>query len=136
MKLISYTELLKEYEGYYDLNEQELPKRVSLLKIKPFSVILEGEHNEFDSLDSWIESNIMDEDFEFIYYGKTDYDYGCAEYFGKNESNIKRLKEVIPNIYTLYPHAHPESQVSKTDGAGKWIEYDSNDKSGIILNLK
>lgn len=136
MKLISYKEILEEYKGYYDLNQEELPKRTNHLNLKPFSVILEGEHNEFDSLDAWIKSNIKDEDFEFIYYGKTDYDYGCAEYFGKIESNINRLKEVIPNIYTLYPDAYPENQISKTDGSGKWIEYESKDKDGIIVNLK
>ena len=135
MKLLSYTELLKKYDGYYDLSKNELPKREDVINQKPYSVILEGEHNEFDSLDAWIKSNIDKERLEFIYYGKTDYDYGCAEYFSLNESDISKLKKAIPNIYTLYPDAKPSSQISKTDGAGQWIEYVSKDKSGIIINL-
>ena len=137
MKLLTYAELLEEYKDCYGyLEEHELPQRTSFLKLKPFSVILEGEHNEFDSLNAWIKSNIKDEDFEFIYYGKTDYDYGCAEYFGEDESNINRLKEVIPNIYTLYSSAYSGSRILKTDGLGKWIEYDASDKHGIVVSLK
>lgn len=135
MKLINYTQLLKEYNGFYDLSKNELPQRENVLNQKPFSVILEGEHNEFDSLDAWIRSNIHDKELEFIYYGKTDYDYGCAEYFSSKESDINKLKKVIPNIYTLYPDAKPSIQISKTDGSGKWIEYNLKDKYGIIINL-
>ena len=106
------------------------------MKTKPFSVIFEGTHLELDSLDEWIKTNLIGSNFDFLYYSKTDYDYGFAEYFGASEANIIELTKIIPNIYTIFPDSLEPNVACKTFGSGNWIEYSPQAVDGIIMRLK
>jgi hypothetical protein len=42
---------------------------------------------------------------EDLFYGKTDYDYGFAEFFFNEKKYVIKLTEAIPDIFTVYPNA-------------------------------
>lgn len=127
MKLVHFSALIDLY-GKKWIEEEDLEKRNETLKTKPFSLIFEGDSLEIDSLEKWIKRNLNRNDLSWIYYGKLDYDYGCMEYFSKDEKGILKLKEVIPKIYTVYRH-----KTYKTNGCWNMVEYSKEDKNAIIV---
>lgn len=132
MKLSSLQNMLKEYD-VKELDFDDNLNRNQLLVSKPYSVIFETSFLELDSLNKWIEINLDKNMLEWLFYGKIDYDYGFTEYFSKNESEIKALKMVIPNIYTIYTNSYPQNQIYKTNGCNNWIEYSKNEINAIII---
>ncbi len=127
--------MLEEYQTG-ELDSDDLNKREQLKTSFPYTVILEAGFLELDSLNEWIKLNFEENSFEWIFYGKTGYDFGFAEYFGSQESEIKKLKNAIPNIYTTYPDSYPPNQISKTNGYDEWIEYSQEDQNAIIIKMK
>jgi hypothetical protein len=120
------------YAGNRDLEVDDLKERNRLLTKYRYSVIVEGGHLEFDNLYKWINQNIGTDTIEDIYYGKTDYDYGFAEFFISDKIHEQNLKLAVQNIYTIYPDSNPPGKISKSDGREKDIEYSSADKEAII----
>lgn len=115
------------------LEGEELAERKELLKKYKYSIIIEGEHTEFDNLDKWINQNMSKNRIENIYYGKTGYNYGFAEYFLDKKEDEEKLKLVIPCIFTVYPDANPSRLICRSDGYDLTVEFNSSDKNAIIF---
>lgn len=134
MQLQSFKYMQTEYDtsnGGLDIDD--INEREKLLSKYKYSVILECEHNEFESLEKWIKENIDESCIANIYYGKTGYDYGFAEFFVTEKAIEEKLKSVIPNIYTTYANAYPSREICKTNGYGVFITYDPTDKDAIVF---
>lgn len=124
MRNVSFNEMLLEY-GINDLDNHDKESRDELLLKYPFSLIVELDYMELDNLGIWIKKNLdEDNDLKFLFYGKTDYDFGLAEYFFKEEKSIIKIKKAIPNIYTVYPNSYPPNNISRTNGRKEIIDLD------------
>ena len=130
MRNSSYKEMLRDYEGnLIDYKGQ----REQLLSQHKYSIILEGEYLEFDNLEKWIENQSGFKKPKSIYYDKIDYNYGYVEFFFLTEKQALEIREVIPRIFTTYPNAYPSPSISRTNGLGEFIEYDSSVIDAIVL---
>jgi len=130
MRNSSYQEILIEYGN--ELNSYRNEREYLLSKYK-HSIILEGEFTELENLEKWIEKNIDIETLESIYYAKTNYNYCFVEYFFSIESQALEIQDVIPRIFSTYPKAYPLPSICRTNGNGKFIDYNSNMLDVIIL---
>ena len=93
------------------------------------SVIVEGSHLEFDNLNTWIKQNISVTPLKEIYYGKTGYDYGFAEFFINEKIDEEKLIFAVKNIYTTWGNG----TISKTDGSGiSDVPYSQDDQGAIV----
>jgi hypothetical protein len=115
------------------LEVDDLQERKILRAKYKFSIIVIGDYSELDNLENWSRQNIRKNDFENIYYGKTEYNYGFAEYFVNEKELEERLKFIIPNIFTIYPNANPSQEISRTEGYDIILKYDSSNENGIVL---
>jgi hypothetical protein len=138
---------------------QELEERVNILSEYPYSIIAEGLYNEFDSLDSWIAHHYEADTIKNIFYRKTGYDYGFAEYFTKEKSIEEKLRFIFTNSYFERRDFDWESEsvkehlvkdpaafiqgidwealdiiLEKTDGYEKNAECPPDDKDAIIYD--
>ena len=132
MKVQSFQYMQTIYGGNRGLEPKDLDDRNKLLTEYKYSVIVEGEHMEFDNLHKWIKQNIDSDKVEDIYYGKTNYDYGFAEFFVSEKIYEEKLSFAVQNIYTVYPDSFPPSKICKTNGSEKDIEYSPSDKNAIV----
>ncbi len=130
MRIQSLQEMLIAYENNLDADDRDL--RVELLSKFKYSVIVEGEYSEFTNLFKWIEINIGENAVKDIFYGKTDYDFGFAEFFLNGKDNEKKLIEAVPRIYTVYPNAYPVKRICRSNGPGTDINYDPADGTAIL----
>ncbi|WP_431213032.1 hypothetical protein ACQ86N_46625 [Puia sp. P3] len=130
MKLQSYQQMLSEY-GILQLEADDETSRKEMLEMRRYSVILEGGFMEFDNLNKWIRINLAPEPIIWLFYSKIAYDYGFAEYFFANESEARAVAEIIPRIYTVYPHSNPPNLTVKSNGYNEDVAYDPNDGSAI-----
>lgn len=129
MKVQSFENMRKVYSDNNDLDIIDLKERKELLTKFKYSVIIEGSHIEFDNLNDWIRQNISTEPLKEIYYGKTDYDYGFAEYFVNEKIDEEKLTFAVKNIYTTWGNG----TISKSDGSSITdILYSSDNKDAII----
>lgn len=135
MKLRTYQEMLEDYQSG-ELDSDDLNKRELLKNSHPYTVILEAGFMELDSLNEWIKMNFEKNSIVWIFYGKTGYDFGYAEYFGSQEFEIKKIRNAIPNIYTIYPDSCEPNQISKTNGYYECFEYSKEDQDAIIVKIK
>ena len=135
MRIQSYQNMESEYKTENGgLEVDVLAERKKMIEKNKYSVIVEGEHNEFDNLEKWIRQNLNEHGLETIYYGKTGYDYGFAEYFANEKEHQEKLKFIIPNIFTVYPDAIPSRLIRKSDGYDLTVEYDSSDRNAIVFS--
>lgn len=132
MKVQSFEYMRTQYRGNRDLEPDDLNERVELLKKFKHSLIVEGGHMEFDNLHKWIKTNFGPDSIKEIYFGKTDYDYGFAEFFLCEQTQEEKLRQAVPNIYTTYPFSDPPNKISKSDGCEKDIQYSQTNKDAII----
>jgi hypothetical protein len=132
MKLQSWQELLLQY-GITELEPDDAISRNALLLKRPWSVILEGDFMELDSLNKWIEISLAPSSAEWLFYGKTSYNYGFAEYFFSNEPDAQAVRNAVPNIYTIYPHSNSPGLIVKTNGYGGEVVYNPGDEAAIVL---
>jgi hypothetical protein len=132
MKLQSFQQMLLEY-GITGLESDDKSSRDEMLLLHPHSVILEGGYLELDTLNQWLEVNLGHDSIKWLFYGKTGYDYGFAEYFFTNELDAHKVSRVIPNVYTVYPDSYPPNEISKSNGYDEHIMYDPADKDAIIF---
>lgn len=117
------------YKNNRGLEPADLEKRKNLLTQYKYSVIIEGSHLEFDNLDRWIKQNISVDPLEAIYYGKTDYDYGFAEFFVKEESHVEQLRFAVEYLYSTWG----DGAIFKTNGSNMPdIPYATDDKDAIV----
>jgi hypothetical protein len=116
MKMHSYQDMLNEY-GSTDIDSYDLDDRQEKLSRLKYSLIIEGDFLEYENAEKWIRDNLNIAAIEFVFYGKTGYNYGFMEYFFSNESDFERFKNTIPNIYTEYPNG----TCSKSDGYDKHV---------------
>jgi hypothetical protein len=129
MKVQSFEYMQTVYGGNRDLEPDDLKGRQGLLTKYKYSVIIEGSHVEFDNLNSWIKQNINADPLKEIYYGKTDYDCGFAEYFVNEKIHEEKLKFAVKNIYTTWGNG----TISKSEGSSiSDVPYSSNDKDAIV----
>ncbi len=134
MKTESFQKMESEYKTENGKLEVEyLEERTKMLSRFKYSVIIEGEHSEFDNLDKWIKQNINQNGIENIYYGKTGYDYGFAEYFTNEIESEKKLNIIVSNIYTTYPDASPSRLICRSNGYDLTVEYSSSNINAIIF---
>lgn len=131
MKVQSFEYMQTVYGGNRDLEPNDLRKREKLLTKYKYSVIVEGEHMEYDNLHKWIKQNISSDSIKEIYYGKTDYDYGFVEFFFEEKEQEEKLRLTVPKIYTCYPFSNPP-KICKSDGSQNSIEYTLSDKDAIV----
>lgn len=131
MRIQSFQEMLLEY-GVIDLPSDNKEERDEILSKYQYSVIVEGEHTEFDNLNKWIRLNIGENSVKFLYFGKTGYDFGFAEYFFYKEEYVKKITRAIPNIYTIYPNSSRPNHTCKSEGYSVSIDYESTNKDAIV----
>lgn len=132
MKIRLFQEMLLEYDiinfGSYDMEQRNLMSS----KYK-YSIIIEGGHLEFESLNKWIQINIEQNYIEDLIYDKTDYDYGFMEVFFNEPFYLSRLTQTIPNLFTTYPNSYPPNKIIKSNGRLESIDYKSSDLDAIII---
>lgn len=86
MRIFTFNEMEIVYKTHsLGLDDDNLESRLELIKKFPFSVVIEGDFVEFDNLDKWVKMHFYSNMFTSIYYGKTDYNFGYAEYFFKKK---------------------------------------------------
>ena len=133
MKVQSFEHMRTVYGGNRDLEPDDLEERVILLAKYKSSVIIEGGYMEFDNLQKWIKQYIPTDSIENIYYGKTDYDYGFAEFFIAEKIHEVKLRRIVPNIYTIYPLSSLPGKNFKSNGYQfNDIAYNPADKDAIV----
>lgn len=130
MKISSFQDMLLEY-GISDLDPDDNIARKEMLSQYKYTVILEGEFMEFDNLEKWIKINFNKDSVISLFYGKTGYNYGFAEYFFEDQNQALSATKAIPNIYTFYPSSHKPNHICRSDGYGKEVEYSAEDKDAI-----
>jgi hypothetical protein len=56
-----------------------------------YSKAVEASFLEFDATDLWLLENVGDREtaWDFYFYGKDGYDYGCAKYFFLEEMHLR-----------------------------------------------
>jgi len=138
MKIQSFQKMQAEYlTTSRGLEVEDLEERKKILERYRFSVIVEGNYDELSNLQKWIEQNLNKEIYDYIYYGKTEYDYGFVEYFVSEKEQEVKLKSIVPNIFTThtttYPDGYPTMVICKSDGYGINIKYESSHKDGIVF---
>ncbi len=134
MRIFTFNEMEKVYKTHsLGLDDVNLESRLELIKKFPFSVVIEGDFIEFDNLDKWIKMHFYSNMFTSIYYGKTDYNFGYAEYFFKKNEAVEKVKNAIPNFYSTYFHAYPSAKICKSNGYYESIDYDPKDTKTIIV---
>lgn len=137
MKVQSFEQMQTEYSrGSRGLEMDDLEERKALLSQYAYSVIVEGEYAEFENLETWISETIGKNRIESMYYGKTGYDYGFAEFFVPGKTDEELLIRVIPDIYTIYSHAYPSALICRSDGYDTHISYDLSNKNALIYPIK
>lgn len=134
MRIFTFNEMEKVYKTHsLGLDDDNLESRLELIKKFPFSVVIEGDFIEFDNLDKWVKMHFYSNMFTSIYYGKTDYNFGYAEYFFKKNEAVEKVKNAIPNFYSTYFHAYPSAKICKSNGYYESIDYDPKDTKAIIV---
>lgn len=113
MKVQTFQYMQTVYGDGRDIELDDLNERSKLLTKYKYSVIIEGSHVEFDNLNAWIKQNISLDPLKEIYYGKTDYDYGFAEYFINDKIHEEKIIFAVKNIYTTWGNG----TISKSDGS-------------------
>lgn len=135
MRIQSFQQMLLEY-SIDQLETDDINDRKERLITHRYSVIIEGGFMEFDSLNKWIEINLGQESINWLFYGKTGYDFGFAEYFFTEELHVKTVTEIVPRIYTIYPHSSPPNLTEKSNGYDENIVYDPKDEKAILIASK
>jgi hypothetical protein len=130
VKISSFQEMLLEY-GISELDPDYNIERMEMLSMYKYTVILEGEFMELDNLEKWIKINLGKNTVISLFYGKTGYNYGFSEYFFDDQQQAWEATKAIPNIYTLYPASYKPNHICKSDGYGKEVEYNAEDKDAI-----
>ncbi len=134
MRIFTFNEMEIVYKTHsLGLDDDNLESRLELIKKFPFSVVIEGDFVEFDNLDKWVKMHFYSNMFTSIYYGKTDYNFGYAEYFFKKNEAVEKVKNAIPNFYSTYFHAYPSAKICKSNGYYESIDYDPKDTKAIIV---
>jgi hypothetical protein len=129
MKVQTFQYLQTVYGNGRDIELDDLEERNKLLTKYKYSVIIEGSHIEFDNLNAWIKQNISLDPLKEIYYGKTDYDYGFAEYFINDKIHEEKLIFAVKNIYTTWGNG----TISKSDGSSiSDVHYSPADIDAIV----
>ncbi len=119
MRIENFENMLKEY-GASGIDAQDQAERLELLSKYKYSKIVEGDFDELENADKWIQLNIGEDQIRNLYYGKTGYDFGFCEYFFLNEDHALHFEQAIPNIYTLYANGY-----SRTNGYEDIVRYRS-----------
>ncbi|SEW51578.1 hypothetical protein [Chitinophaga arvensicola] len=132
MRIKSFQEMLLEY-NISELEPDDNTERKEMLSKYDNSVILEGGFMEFENLDKWIRITLGKNNIMYIFYGKTGYDYGFAEYFFDDAREAQEVTRAIPNIYTLYPKSYKPNHICKSDGYDEEVAYDPENKDAIFL---
>nr|WP_294858428.1 hypothetical protein [uncultured Fluviicola sp.] len=133
MRSQSFRELISAYkEIARDMDQSDLNERTNFLEELPFSLIIEGEYSEFENLEKWILQYLPQINYERIYYGKTDYDFGFVEYFLSDENSLQLLEQAVPLIFTTYPLALIPHTILRSDGCGIDIRYDPSMTDAIV----
>ena len=124
MRTHTFDYMLLEYESNKRPVElDDIEERLKFLTELKYSIIVEGDFLEFESLEKWIKENILQAVITQIFYAKTDYDFGFMEYFFEKEDDKNKVEKEIPNIYTLYANGI----CRKSDGNDNAIEFNSVD---------
>src|SRR5688572_9402401 len=132
MRTQSLEEMLREYEkDKLDSDDQE--QRAEKLKNFPFSVIVEGGHLELENLEKWMTFAFGNNTIESLYYGKTGYDFGFAEYFFRDSADMENTINTVPRIYTMYPHSLTPNEARKSFGYENEVIHDPKDSTAIIF---
>lgn len=132
MKIRSFKEMLLEYNSTH-LDSLYMEQRSLLLTKYQYSIIVEGGHLEFGTLNKWIQINIEQNIIEDLIYDKTDYNYGFMEIFFNENLCLSKLVQIIPNLFTNYPNSFPPNQISKSNGRFESIDYKSSDAKALII---
>jgi hypothetical protein len=135
MREQTFENMLIEY-GKYGIGNSLLEERQKYLAEYKYSIIVEGYHEEFDSLEQWMDENKWTKNnelvvsFNGVYYGKTGYDYGFLEYFVNEEMLLDTLRYAVQHIYTIH-----EVSTCKSDGYSNNVILDPNDKHAMVYKL-
>lgn len=78
--------------------------RLNMLIRFPHTVLFEGSYDEYYGIQNWYNQNIRVHSIHFLFYGKQDYDYGFFELFFDDAGIARRVTELIPGFYSVYPN--------------------------------
>lgn len=134
MKVISFQDMLKEYE-ISTLDSADNNEREKMLLNYKYSIIVEGGFMEYDNLEKWMKANFNNVSCEWLFYGKIGYDYGFKEYFFESEEQAFKVTMAVPNIYTCYPKASDPQRMSRSNGYDDEVLYDPEDKNAILVDI-
>lgn len=95
MRIRTFEECVKAYGAYWDPDNDK--KRSETLKTFPFSIVVEGAYLEYDTAESWLVKNEgpQGDKWTYVWYMKTDYDYGYWEFCFKSETDVARFREAV-----------------------------------------
>lgn len=129
MKVQTFQYMQTVYSEGRDIDLDDLEERSKLLTKYKYAVIIEGSHIEFDNLNAWIKQYISLDPLKEIYYGKTDYDYGFAEYFINDKTHEEKLIFAVKSIYTTWANG----TISKSYGSSvSDVPYSPDDIDAIV----
>ena len=131
MRTQTYEQMLPEYDFQDGLDPDDAEEREKLLLQYPYSVIVEGAFMEIDSLQRWIDEHLPTPP-PSMFYSKTGYDFGFWEFFSADPDIARRLGEVVPLIYTVFPMAFPSPLTVRTNSYDEWIDHDPQDPTAIV----
>lgn len=126
--------MLLEY-GINQLDPDDESERQEKLTTLPFSVIVEGSHDELESLEKWMGLTFDKEAVSYLYHGKTGYDFGFAEYFFDDVVKKSTIVDAVPRMYLVWPDPPKPDKVWRSLGYYDEEIADPNDKTAIILYL-
>jgi len=132
MRVQSFSEMLLEY-GISKLDFDEELSRQEMLAILPFSIIIEGGHMELENFEKWLSMTFSQDAVNYLFYSKTGYDFCFAEYFFDDEKSMIKSTQVIPRIYTQYPHSLTPDKALRSIGYDNEETADPKDKTAIIF---
>jgi hypothetical protein len=132
MRVLSFEEMMLALQPHEFGPDNRTPREATLFTY-PFSIIVEGSHQELDNLEIWIKQNAGSDEFAFLYYEKTGYNFGIGEYFFQTKEYALKATEATPNIYTRYPHSLTSDRAFKSLGYEAEVEYDPADGKAIIV---
>jgi hypothetical protein len=116
MKISTYNDCLKEYNNSNSAEKWDSQNdidRQSILKVFPYSLIVEGDTLEWIMAKTWSQSNIGEKTktWDELPLGKTDYDYGFFEFYFKDKKDLDSFTNEVQNFY-----AENEGKKWKTKG--------------------
>lgn len=120
MKISTFENCIATYNEFNGWEPEFDRERNQILRVSPFSVIVEGDYLEYEMVVDWCSKMIglQNIDWKNLCYQKIDYDYCFWEFFFAQEDQARQLQKFVPLVYAD----------ARANGGKKWRS-DGYDKS-------